>query len=348
MPRCLALLTLLIALAPACLQAQSAGLRETALHAPHHGRDMALAFWYPAPSDSPTEAFAGNPVFHPVTVARDAPALPGPHPVVVLSHGLGGHHRSLAWLAAGLARAGAVVVAVNHPGSSFGDFDLRAGLAHWTRAADLGHALDHLAADPALAGLLDLDRVAAAGFSYGGWTALQLGGVRGNLAGFAAHCAQNADRDRHCAELAAGGIDPSGFDAALWDAPHADARVGRVVAIDPGLTWGLRSAQVAGLAGPALLIQLGTGADRLGATDIGDAGSGFAAHLPAAALVEIAPAAHFSVMPRCTDAGPAILAAEGDDPVCTDPACADRAAIHAAVLAAMIDFLGLDQAGAGQ
>ena len=319
----------------------TAGLLEMRLPAPHHGRDMAVALWFPAPADTPTEAFDGNRVFQPVAVARDARPLPGAHPVVVMSHGLGGHHRTLAWLAAGLARAGAVVVAVNHPASSFGDFDLAEGMAHWTRAADLTAALDHLAADARLAPMLDLSRVAAVGFSYGGWTALQMGGLRGHLAGFAAHCAQNAARDRHCGELAAGGVDLAAFDPALWDGPHGDARVRRVVAIDPGLTWRLTPAHAADVHARALLIQLGDGADRLAATDFGPEGSDLAAVLPRAEVLEIAPAAHVSALRLCTEAGPAMLAELDDDPVCTDPPGADRAEVHAQLLAAVVAFLGL-------
>ncbi|NBB98331.1 MAG: hypothetical protein GVY34_09205 [Alphaproteobacteria bacterium] len=71
-------------------------------------------------------------------------------------------------------------------------------------------------------------------------------------------------------------------------------------------------------------------------------GSGFAALVPDARLVEIAPAAHFSVRPRCSRHGAAILAEENDDPVCTDPDGADRATIHARVLATLRGHPGLD------
>ncbi|MCC5992926.1 MAG: hypothetical protein JJT99_10415 [Rhodobacteraceae bacterium] len=335
----LALATLL-ALAPSILHAQNAGLREGSLHAPHHGRDMGIALWYPAPENSPTRDFGGNPVFQPIKVAVGADPLPGHYPLVLMSHGLGGQYRALGWLAAGLAQSGAIVVAVNHPNSTVGDFDMQAGLAHWTRAQDLSLALDHLLADPLLAGLIDPDRVAAFGFSYGGWTALSLGGVRGNLAGYAAHCADAPTR--HCADIAQVGADLGALDATLWDGGYADGRIGKVVAIDPGLTYGLTPEDVAELASPTLLIQLGEGADRLDATDMSAQGSNLTGLLPQAKLVEIAPAAHFSVLPLCTEIGALILEEEGDDPVCTDPQGADRAAIHAQVLESVKQYLKLD------
>jgi predicted dienelactone hydrolase len=92
---------------------------------------------------------------------------------------------------------------------------------------------------------------------------------------------------------------------------------------------------VAGLQARVHLVGLGSGADRLPATDFSDAGSGFGALLPAATQTLVAPARHFSLLPVCTPKGPAILKDEGDDPVCTDPPGADRAAIHAQVAAAV-------------
>jgi len=337
------ILGLCLSLMPAVLCAEGAGhvagMQEGTIPAPHHGREMEFALWYPAVQGSATASFGGNPVFRPVTVAPEAEAVAGRHPLILLSHGLGGHYRSLGWLAVALAERGAVVVAVNHPESTVFDFDMQAGLRHWTRAEDLRLALDHVLADPVLGPMVDETRIAAAGFSYGGWTALTLAGVRGNLAGYRALCATAPTG--HCRDIAAQGGDLGLLEAGAWDADLADARVDAVVAIDPGLTWGLEAADVAGLAVPALLIQLGAGVDRLDSTDISAGGSGFAALVPQARVAEVAPAYHFSVLPLCTEKGAAILEAEGDDPVCTDPVGAVRAAIHRAVIAAVVQHLGL-------
>lgn len=318
---------------------QIAGVQEGTIPAPHHGRDMEFALWYPAMEGSAATPFGGNPVFQPVMVAPEAEVVAGRYPLVLLSHGLGGHYRSLGWLAVALAARGAVVVAVNHPESTVFDFDMQAGLRHWTRAEDMRLVMDHVLSDPLLGPMIDEARITAAGFSYGGWTALTLGGVRGNLAGYRAHCAQAPTG--HCRDIAARGGDLGLLEAALWDADLRDARVDAVVAIDPGLTWGLEAADAAGLRVPTLLMQLGAGEDRLDSTDMASTGSGFAALVPEARLVEVAPAYHFSVLPLCTQKGAAILEEEGDDPVCTDPPGADRAAIHAAVIAAVAGHLGL-------
>ena len=132
-------------------------------------------------------------------------------------------------------------------------------------------------------------------------------------------------------------IDPAqvsavGFSYGSWTALSAG-----------GLTWGITD--VSGLKVPALLIGLGSGADRLVASDTPDQGSGLTSRLLAARPdtrdVEIAPAAHFTMLPECTDKGAAILQQENDDPVCTDPAGTDRGAVHDKVVAEVAAFLGL-------
>lgn len=326
--------------APLGLAAQTAGITEGTLRAAHHGGStMDYIVWYPADAGAETASFAGNAVWQPVMAAEDAPPIAGRHPVVLMSHGLGGHYRSLAWLASELAKAGAVVVAVNHPNSTVFDFDMQAGLAHWTRPQDLTAALDYVLADPALGPLVDTARISAVGFSYGGWTALSLAGVRGNLAGYIAHC--KSAPSGHCRDIARQGGDLAALDAGQWDGNYQDARITKVVAIDPGLTYGLTPADTQNLIADTLLIQLGRGADRLDSTDISAKGSGFAALVPAAQLLELAPAAHFSMLPLCTENGAAILASENDDPVCTDPIDADRRVIHDQVIAALKAHLDL-------
>jgi predicted dienelactone hydrolase len=334
--------------APLALAAQTAGFAEGALRTAHHqgqmmdtimGRKMDYIVWYPAEAGAEVGEFAGNAVWQPVQAAENAAPIPARYPVVLMSHGLGGHYRSLAWLASELAKAGAVVVAVNHPNSTVFDFDMQAGLAHWTRPQDLTAALDHVLADTALGPLLDTTRVSAVGFSYGGWTALSLAGVRGNLAGYIAHC--KAAPSGHCRDITRQGGDLAALEAGQWDGDYHDARITKVVSIDPGLTYGLTPADIQNLNAGTLLIQLGQGADRLDSTDISATGSGFAALVPAADVLEIAPAAHFSMLPLCTENGAAILQDENDDPVCTDPIGADRAAIHGHVIAATKAHLGL-------
>ena len=215
-------------------------------------------------------------------------------------------------------------------------------MRHWTRAQDLSRALDVLMADPRFAGHLDPSRIMAAGFSYGGWTALSLGGLRGNLAGYVDHCRTHGEASAICTDVLAPEVDLAAFPGADWNGTHADPRVTHVAAIEPGLIWGLGDAETADLVDDVRLIGLGAGADRMLATDF-DA-SGLVALLPGARVDRIDPAIHFTALPLCKPMAEAILIEEQDDPVCTDPAGTDRAAVHRRIVDAILSDLGLSSA----
>ena len=230
---------------------------------------------------------------------------------------------------------------MNHPNSTTRDFDLQEGLKHWTRVQDLLAALDWLAAQDDLAAHADFSRIYAVGFSAGGWTALSLGGLRADLEGYGAHCETAPPSPWQCADLARRGADLAAYSAVEWNAGRKDDRIRAVAAIDPALTYGLGPAHARDLVDRVLLIGLGTAETRLPATDFSETGSGFAALVPGAETEAMAPASHFSALPPCKPGGPAILAAEGDDPVCDDPPGTDRAMLHKRIVARIAAFLGL-------
>jgi len=305
--------------------------------APHHGREVLAAVWYPNGGGGREFMFADNPVFHGMTVVEEARIQSGSFPVIALSHGMGGNIRSLAWLSSALAERGAIVISMNHPNTTWGDFDLAKGMNHWTRAQDLSAALDALVADPRFGEHIDTSRIMAAGFSYGGWTALSMGGARGNLAGYLDNCDIHRATSPHCDELA-NSADPLA-NAAAWNGSYSDPRITHVVAIDPGNVWGLSADDVAGMVANVSLIALGDGEHRLEATDF-DA-SGLIDLVPDARVDRIARAIHFSALPLCKPMAEAILIEEQDDPVCTDPEGANRAEIHDFIIDRIAADLGL-------
>lgn len=299
------------------------------------------ALWYPSTGGGTEAKIGENGVFYGTSVQEQGGIAQGRFPVVLMSHGLGGNIRTMSWLAAGLAQRGAVVVSVDHPNSTTGNFDLLKGLDHWTRVNDLSTALDQLEADPRFAGQLDTSRVMAAGFSYGGWTALSMGGVTGDLAGYAASCDAVGERSSHCKDLSEGGIDLHRLDATKWDASYKDPRVTLVAAIDPALHYGLLADHTSNLVENTLLIGLGAGVDRLLATDFSAEGSNFAALLPNAKIETLVPASHFAALLPCKPMGAEILEEEGDDPVCDNPEGLDRVALHAQIVDLIAKQLGL-------
>ena len=112
----------------------------------------------------------------------------GLHPMVLWSHGRTATRSSYALLCEALAARGFIVVAPEHAGDALGDWILGAAVDDATnesnRVADAHFVLD-VALDPtgalsSIASHVDIDRIAAAGHSYGGFTALSVasGGTR--------------------------------------------------------------------------------------------------------------------------------------------------------------------------
>lgn len=308
---------------------QAPGLHVTSMTIPHLSKTMDYTIWYPA-NDGSVSQFAENGVFEGVAVIEGAKIKDGKYPIILLSHGLGGNFRSMSWLSAGLVEKGAVVISVNHPNSTTRDFNLASGLNHWTRVKDLQAALDDVVGLPEFKDHVDTSRVYAAGFSYGGWTALSMGGLRGSISSLAKHCAEEDIKSSHCKDLAKGGIDLKSYPADQWNANYLDNRIQKIAAIDPALTWGLTPEDISYLKADTLLIGLGEGEDRLMATDTSiRTGSGFDALVPQAKIETFSPASHFTALLACKPAGAMILKEEGEEyPICTDPNGTDRHAVH--------------------
>ncbi len=154
-------------------------------------RPLAWSAWYPAGDDSiERERLVGplkSPLFSMGAVAERAPLSEASSrwPVVLVSHGTGGSADVMGWLGRRFAQAGYVAIAVNHHGNTGIEPYRAEGFAcWWERAADLTVLLDQLAVEGPFAGRLDQDRVFAAGFSLGGYTALALAGAITDMALF--------------------------------------------------------------------------------------------------------------------------------------------------------------------
>jgi len=208
--------TLLIALAAVslgiCVQARAATVGEThrmahspsaALRDAQHRDTLRITVWYPAVGhvvETPLQIGPpGHPLFDAGSAAADAPFAPGRHPVILFSHGFGGSARIMAWFGTALARAGNVVIAVDHPGTNARDPITMAGsLLIWDRAVDLRTALDAAKADAVIGPHLDTQRLGMAGFSMGGLTALISAGARVDLDHIIRFC-QSHTADATCA-----------------------------------------------------------------------------------------------------------------------------------------------------
>ena len=177
--------------APAASMAGPVGERHftttdatAALRDAEHKPTVRVTVWYPAEAAAKEERIdlgpPDKPLFIVGAVAQGAAfADARPRPVILLSHGYGGTARMMGWFGVPLARAGYVVVAVDHPGNNGLDKMTAAGATLlWDRAQDLRAALDAAKADPAIGPHMDMARVGVSGMSAGGYTSLLTAGAR--------------------------------------------------------------------------------------------------------------------------------------------------------------------------
>ncbi|MDX2166044.1 MAG: prolyl oligopeptidase family serine peptidase [Deltaproteobacteria bacterium] len=165
-------------------------------------RELPVELWYPA-----SDAVRGQDV---APATRDAyeliPGLPSPwqeavrdaapqsgrYPLLLFSHGFGGHRRQSTFFCTHLASHGYVVASVDHVGNTIHDIlmlmlqqaqgmkieDTPELLEHFIamRPADAVAMLDAVlgGADAAIAPLIDRDRIGITGHSFGGWTTLMV------------------------------------------------------------------------------------------------------------------------------------------------------------------------------
>lgn len=337
MKRLTSLTALLLCLAAGAKSETLPGYDRFDLTAAHRARPVAGFIWYPAAGPTYRSKIGDGPLFDPTAAFMAPGVLQGRHPLVLLSHGSGGNADALGWLAAGLVAKGAIVLAVNHPGSTSGDSSARRSLDLAARAADLSAALDIVLADPDFAPYVDTTQISAVGFSLGGTTALSLAGAVFDRKQQAVRCANGPDA-ADCGFFLRGGAQFA--TAPGFTANARDPRVQHVVAVDPGFGGAATDASLASITLPVHLINLGE-ATRLPAVDVGPSGNNLAARLPGASYSVIASANHFTFLATCKPGAEAMLIEEGEDPICTDPAHTDRAKTHSRLIDDIAKGLGL-------
>lgn len=124
-----------------------------------------------------------------------------PAPIVIISHGLGSDRTSYRYIAEHLASHGFAVLAPEHPGSNAdyiqalfeGASDQISEPGEFiNRSQDISFVLDEISKlaqeDTALGDRLDISRVGVIGQSFGGYTALSLGGAEINFARLETDC----------------------------------------------------------------------------------------------------------------------------------------------------------------
>ena len=145
---------------------------------------LRVTVWYPALEGSIEQPLVigppDRPLFQAGSVAFDAPFADGvAHPILLLAPGGGASASMVGWFGIAMARAGYVVISVDHPGDNSADVKTTATmLLAWDRAEDLRSALAAIEHDAVIGPHLDKARVGVAGVSWGGYTAFVAAGAR--------------------------------------------------------------------------------------------------------------------------------------------------------------------------
>ena len=303
--------------------------------------------WYPAAANAavedrwvgpPGSAFAKAGRAAPNAVLADKPAK---FPVVVMSHGNGGSALMLAWLGTRLAEAGFIAAAVNHPGNNALEPYTPQGFAlWWERANDMSEVLNALLKDSQFGPRIDPSRVGAAGFSLGGFTAIELAGGIGTHARLQEFCkSKNADAmckpqvefpDLEDKAAAVAQTPEFARSVAESERSHRDARIKAVFTIAPALGPAFLPGDLQKIRIPVAIVS----GDADPVVPIESSARFFAKHIRGATLT-LYPGGvgHYTFLAVCTEQ------AKRDQPAyCADPAGVNREAIHSQAAAEAIRF----------
>jgi len=161
---------------------------------------LTVAMWYPTAA-RPKPYNYGGPTSGNVAVDAGPHAEGGPYPLLVFSHGYGGSGIGAVFFAEALAARGWIVAAPDHHDrhsavrirtGQVKDYDRRGLLRHAMQIASSGRedrneylyrldeiklVLDRILTSDPFGSLIDLDRIAVGGHSFGGFTALGVCGT---------------------------------------------------------------------------------------------------------------------------------------------------------------------------
>ncbi|QMV18878.1 alpha/beta fold hydrolase [Granulicella sp. 5B5] len=309
--------------------------------------------WYPAVDTAiETKQFMG-PVERPLFEAGSAmPHAPfAPHmerlPMVVLSHGSGGSALQMAWLGTALARAGYIAVAVDHPGNNANAPLTPEGVAlWWERATDVSNVIDAMLKDEEFGGKIDATRIAAAGYSLGGYTVMELAGAQTDISVFFDRCrpAKPGDKPTDDAAVCRETVlhhmgsnqhvleevrKTSGESLARSAGSFRDPRVKVVFAMAPALGFTETPDSLHAIKVPVAMV-VGSEDAIAPANENADY---LRAHIRAARENTLPGVGHYTFLDVCTAAGVQVYPL-----YCTDAPGVDRAAVHAQVAGMAVEF----------
>jgi predicted dienelactone hydrolase len=289
-------------------------------------RTLRLAWWYPTLDLAGGEVAYLDGVVPRPEVLGDAAPVARPAPMVVFSHGNAAFAEQSWFLTEHLASRGFLVVAPDHTGNTFTD-GVDATMFR-RRPEDVSAVIDHLEAlpeDDPLAPLVG-DALAVAGHSFGGYTALAVGGAAWDVDAVIAYCRTQTIPLDGCASLIA--------DEAAYRAGFLDPRIDALIPMSPGIVAVFGADGLGGITKPTLLVTGARDRTTSNASD-GDPAWRQLDDSPDNLRIDFANAGHFTFSDAC-----ALPIGIGRDDGCGESFIAPDQA-HAAVNAYALAFLRL-------
>ena len=191
------------------------------------GGEMRYSLWYP--TTAPNGVVKLGPFGFPGT--RDAEPAAGRFGLVILSHGSGGSDLGHRDTAIALAEAGFIAAAPLHPRNNLRDDigdDQRIVLEG--RPRQLSAVIDALLSQPTWSSRIDGKKIAAFGFSAGGYTVLAALGAVPEFWRILDHCERNAEADPYCRIINRLGAERSAARTRDYAEPMQPTRDGRLCA----------------------------------------------------------------------------------------------------------------------
>lgn len=216
-------------------------------------RPVVTEIWYPVDKETPAKASTG--FWIRCDEARDAPISKrkSKYPLIILSHGSGGHRFDISWLAEILAANGFIVAAMDHFGNTWNNKIPEYFTRPWERPKDISFVLDQLLLSSHFKDKIDENRIGFAGYSLGGATGIWLAGaVASSLSD--EQLKQGCQKDLDTIPYYI--IDETNFDEARRS--FVDKRLSAFILMAPALGWLFDESSLQSIFTPMLIV----GADK--------------------------------------------------------------------------------------
>ena len=300
-----------------------------------HARKFTSELWFAAAPGAKVEDFAVRPPLRALAIARNAEPAANQHkrPLIVVSHGNWGTRYSQGWLAVRLVDAGYVVLSTSHPGTLGDDQSVAGRLRLWDRSRDVSFALTEVLKHPKWSALIDENRVAFVGHSFGGWTGISLAGGKFDPLAQRTFCERSPAKDFYCDGTLKDDI--TGIPMADAAESFKDTRFKAFYIMATGPGQGFSEDSLTSIAVPFVV-------DTARADEILEAAanSSTLARRISGAREILRPVGHFAYVPECKWLIGPLLARVAGIPICNDPRGVDRGLVHRQVADDVIAFLG--------